>query len=166
MPHNFQKGDRVRGKDHPLRGIVTAILNDGRMMVLDEESEMELPEDPKAWVKEEILETPSLISAKEVRASKNKSNNDTALIDLHWEKIPRSYHSVNPEKLGCQIGYLKDMLVMHSQTRKITIITGRGQGVLLKRVKELLRGNKRIKTLSEGGKTAFEESDRIFIEWK
>lgn len=145
----FSVGDKVCCTNTSVRGVVLKILDSRHVMLLDDETDMEIDYSihtlilVEASYKELTAKMPT--NKDEVRTSSVKNIS----IDLHTEKLPKNYRTIPP--LHGQLDYLdyKLALAISQKTKQLTIIHGRGTGVLRNEVIKRLRQLPQVKSFSD-----------------
>lgn len=136
----FQTGDEVCGKDTPFRGRITRVIDYKRVMVWDNEMELEIEmlATSLAPVRfNNLASFPEPPSSKPVSLSTEKK---TARIDLHWEKIPSRFRKNATHRLQDQLDYLEyEFFRLRAQgVSRVQIIHGKGSGMLAGKVQAWL----------------------------
>lgn len=160
----FSVGDKVCCINTSVRGVVVKILDSRHVMLLDDETDMEIDYSIHTLVLEEAsykeLTAKAPVNKEEVKNSSAKS----ITIDLHTEKLPINYRTSPP--LQGQLDYLdyKLALAISQKVKQLTIIHGKGKGTLRNEAIKRLRQLPQVKSFSDPEKVlALKGSKQVVI---
>lgn len=148
----FSIGDKVCCVNSPLRGTVVKILDSRHVVLHDDDTGMEIDYPIHTLILVEAshkeLSAKQPIAKEEPIASKKTKVTNLA-IDLHTEKLPRNYKTSPP--LYGQLDYLdyKLALAISQGAKQVTIVHGKGSGVLRNEVMKRLRILPQIKSIED-----------------
>ncbi|MFX3625804.1 MAG: Smr/MutS family protein [bacterium] len=142
-------GDKVCCTNTSVKGIVVRLLDSRHVVLLDEETDMEIDYPihtltlVEASHKELTNKAPT--DKEEIKLTPQKNTS----IDLHTEKLPKSYRTSTP--LKGQLEYLdyKLALAISQGAKQLTIIHGKGNGILRNEVTKRLRKMPQIKSFKD-----------------
>lgn len=159
----FSVGDKVCCTNTSVRGVIVKILDQRHVMLLDEETDMEIDYSIHTLIlveashKELTAKTP--INKEETKTSSAKN----ITIDLHTEKLPKNYRTSPP--LQGQLDYLdyKLALAINQGVKKLTIIHGKGKGTLRNEVIKRLRSLPQVKTFTDPEKVLGLRNSKLLV---
>lgn len=140
----FQKGDTVGLLEWSGYGKIIHVLDNDCYLVFVEDADMEVPlHKSELYVTktEVILGMGEVFNIDEkVSSNHKKRNSSVEIIDLHIERIPIDFKR-NRHDLEAQMAYLEHYLQYAVNQKKagITIIHGKGNGVLKSKLTKFLR---------------------------
>jgi|GEM_PF-2093044 len=140
--HQISEGDRVRGKNSELVGIVVKVLDAGYLMVHEEEFDMDLNVHQSEVVFDELnpIDFYRVVPKKDKGAPSAKRPQELR-IDLHLEKIPTRLKGPQIPALESQLQYLQERMAQALQQgcSQLIIIHGKGSGILHQRCMRQLK---------------------------
>jgi dsDNA-specific endonuclease/ATPase MutS2 len=142
-------GDKVCCTNTSVKGVVIKLLDSRHVVLLDEETDMEIdyPIHTLTLVEASHKELTSKIPTdkEEIKLTPQKSTS----IDLHTEKLPKSYRTTPP--LNGQIEYLdyKLVLAISQGIKQLIIIHGKGNGILRNEVIKRLRKMPQVESFKD-----------------
>lgn len=161
----LKEGDRVTCTNTALKGTVLKVLGNKHVLVLDDETGMELDYPVKTLVKIEadisLLKTP----APKVKDLPSPPKKDSITIDLHVEKLPANYRTTPP--LSGQLHYFEYAMAKAIQqgVKKVQVIHGRGTGKLKQEIVSRLRSYKQVKNFYDPEKSLGLRGSRLILEF-
>lgn len=163
----FKVGDIVCCTNTSVKGKVLKILDSRHVMLLDDETEMEIdyPIHTLVLVEASHIDlTAKAAPNKEDLPSKPSKRN--TIIDLHTEKLPKNYRTSPP--LHGQLDYLDYQLALaiSQKTKQLTIIHGKGSGILRNAVIKRLRSLSQVKHFEDPEKALGLKGSKLSIELK
>ncbi|MDX5321163.1 MAG: Smr/MutS family protein [Bacteroidota bacterium] len=161
--HTFQPGDRICGKDTELKGLVLKVLDEGWLMILETEFDMEMNIHSKEVVPVAFDEKTSIRTPPKESPSSPGSRIQSIRVDLHWEKIPARFKG-SGIPLQSQLDYSRYMLsdCIQKGIKSCLLIHGKGEGILHQELLRLCKGFSGIKALTPK-KVAFEKPHALEI---
>ncbi|HYG16081.1 MAG TPA: Smr/MutS family protein [Bacteroidia bacterium] len=162
----LKEGDRVTCTNSPLKGIVLKVLGNKHVLVLDDETGMELDYPVKTLIKIEADISLHKISAPKVKDLPSQPRKESITIDLHAEKLPASYRTTPP--LSGQLDFFEYAMAraIRQGVRKIQIVHGRGTGKLKQEIVSRLRGYKQVKNFYDPEKIISLKDSKLVVEMK
>ncbi len=162
----FKVGDIVCCKNSSLRGAVVKLLDSRHVMLLEDETGMEIDYPIHTLILVEASYTELTATnpiSKEIPttiAPKNIS------IDLHTEKLPQNYRTTPP--LYGQLDFLdyKLALAIQQGVKQVTIIHGIGSGVLKNEVMKRLRAFPQVKSIEDPEKVLSMKNSKLRVNLK
>lgn len=162
----FKVGDIVCCKNSSLRGTVVKLLGSRHVMLLEDETGMEIDYPIHTLILVEasytelsatnptIKETPTTVAPKSIS------------IDLHTEKLPKNYRTTPP--LFGQLDFLdyKLALAIQQGAKQVTIIHGIGTGVLKNEVTKRLRAFPQVKSIEDPEKIISMKNSKLVVTLK
>jgi dsDNA-specific endonuclease/ATPase MutS2 len=159
----FNVGDNVCCKNSTLKGTITRLLDSRHVVILDTETGMEV---------DYPIHTLILVEAshKELTA-KNPTQKDTVAptlsknitIDLHTEKLPRNYRTHPPLKGQLDYFEYKMALAIQQGVRTVTVVHGKGNGILKNEVTKRLRGLPQVKNFTDPEKLLALKDSKLVV---
>jgi dsDNA-specific endonuclease/ATPase MutS2 len=159
----LKEGDRVTCTNSPLKGTVLKVLGNKHVLVLDDETGMELDYPVKTLVKIEADLSLHKISAPKVKDLPGTPKKESITIDLHTEKLPANYRTTPP--LSGQLDYFEYAMAkaLHGGVKKIQVVHGRGTGKLKQEIVSRLRGYKQVKKFYDPEKSLGLKDSKLII---
>ncbi len=163
----FSVGDKVCCTNTSVRGVILKILDSRHVMLLDEETDMEIDYSIHTLILVEAshkeLTAKNPINKEEVTRIPSTKN---LSIDLHTEKLPKNYRTTPP--LHGQLDYLdyKLALAISQGTKQLTIIHGKGSGILRNEVTKRLRQLPQVKSFSDPEKVLALKGSKQLVLFK
>lgn len=158
-------GDRVSYKNSSGTGRITRFTLDGKVMVYDNEYEMEIPYPPSELIaiscSGAIEQVVSVCSSRSVKADAPKSkftekghvggNSRIVEIDLHFDRHMKECYSVDESYIYTQLECCRRALSNHKAHKgiKIIFIHGKGNGKLRQQIINLVRKSYPSYTISD-----------------
>lgn len=140
--HEIVVGNRIRGKNSELVAVVVKVLDAGYLMVHEEEFDMDL----NIHHSEVVIDALNPVDFFRIGPAKKsdqaaKKSPTSMRVDLHLEKIPDRLKGPHIPALESQQYYLKERLAtaLREGVSQITIIHGKGSGILHKKCLALLK---------------------------
>ncbi len=140
----FSKGDLVGLLNSQGRGRIIHVLEKNKYLVLDEDSDMEIPLHESELY---LIQTADLLVYKKVAAAPKESEDKPKpkiskpeVIDLHIEKVPVDFKR-GRGVVEAQLAYFEHCIkyCVNQKKEGITFIHGKGNGVLKSKLVGLLR---------------------------
>lgn len=160
----FSVGDKVCCINTSVRGVIIKILDSRHVMLLDEETDMEIDYSIHTLILVEASHKELTAKAPTNKEEVKSSSTKNISIDLHTEKLPKNYRTTPP--LHGQLDYLdyKLALAITQKVKQLTIIHGKGTGVLRNEVIKRLRQLPQVKSFSDPEKVlALKGSKQLVI---
>lgn len=161
---HFNIGDKVACTNSSLRGVVVKILDKKNVLLRDDDSGMELDYPTKTLVLIEAGHQQHTAKQAPTKDAPNTAKNTLTTVDLHTEKLPSAYKTT-PALQG-QLDYFdyKMALAIQQGIKKITIIHGRGSGVLGREVIKRLRSLPSVKNFYDPEKILSLKNSKLCVE--
>jgi len=140
----FSKGDLVGMLNSQGRGRIIHVLEKNQYLVLDEDSDMEMPLHESELY---LIQTADLLVYNKVASAPKESEgkpkpkiSKSEVIDLHIEKVPVDFRR-GREVVEAQLAYFEHCIryCVNQKKEGITFIHGKGNGVLKSKLVGLLR---------------------------
>ena len=162
----LKEGDRVTCANSPLKGTVLKVLGNKHVLVLDNETGMELDYPVKTLIRIEADISLIKASAPKVKDLPSQPRKESITIDLHAEKLPANYRTTPP--LSGQLDYFEYAMAkaLNGGVKKIQVVHGRGTGKLKQEIVRRLRGYKQVKNFYDPDKIISLKDSKLVVEMK
>lgn len=163
----LKEGDRVTCTNTALKGTILKVLGNKHVLVLDDETGMELDYPVKTLVKISLHDVSAYkVSAPKIKDRPSQPKKDSITIDLHTEKLPANYRTTPP--LSGQLHYFEYAMAKAIQqgVKKVQVIHGRGTGKLKQEIVSRLRSYKQVKNFYDPEKSLGLRESKLLIEIK
>lgn len=162
----FSVGDKVCCTNTSVRGVILKILDSRHVMLLDEETDMEIDYSIHTLILVQAshadltAKAPTSKEVVKISPAKNLS------IDLHTEKLPKNYRTSPP--LQGQLDYLdyKLALAISQKAKQLTIIHGKGSGVLRNEVIKRLRQLPQVKSFEDPEMVLARKGSKLVVSFR
>ncbi len=162
----FKVGDKVCCKNSSLKGEVVKLLDSRHVVIFDDETGMEMDYSIHTLILVEASynELTAKIPVKKEIPTGTVPKHIT--IDLHTEKLPKNYRST-PVLQG-QLDYLDYKLAMAIQqgVRTVTVVHGKGNGVLKNEVTKRVRSIPQVKRFYDPENILSLKDSKLILELK
>jgi len=160
----FTQGDRVACTQSNLRATVLKVLDNKHVLLLDDDTGMELDYHIRTLVKiettvEQFRQAPHVKDAPVKTASKNIT------IDLHYEKLPANYKTQPPLKGRLEYFDYKMAVAIQQGARQVIVIHGRGTGALKSEIVKRLRALKQVKNFTDPEKALGLKDSKLLVNF-
>lgn len=160
----LKPGDKAACIHSSLRGTVLKLLGNGYVLLLDDDTGMELDYPESSLVKIEAGAAQLTAKNPQPKEASNHKGPTSITLDLHTEKLPQAYKTTPP--LQGQLDYFdyKTALAIRQGVKKITIIHGRGKGALKSAITQRLKALPQVKTFYDPEKVLALKDSKLVVE--
>lgn len=162
----FKVGDIVCCKNSSLRGAVVKLLDSRHVMLLEDETGMEIDYPIHTLILVEASYTELTATNPTSKETPTTITSKSISIDLHTEKLPQNYRTTPP--LYGQLDFLdyKLALAIQQGAKQVTIIHGIGNGTLKNEVMKRLRSFPQIKSIEDPEKILSMKNSKLRVNLK